>query len=440
MQRAAKLTFLSAGILMVAAALVTANRAHAANPTVQVAIDVNTSGNGDNALGTTEACNATPLQVGDTFDIDIVVRDVPNYVPPASGQLSGSNGIAGFGFNLLFDPAVLQVNKVQSYDGPTILKTTGDTMPIVYLDYDGLHFPGREAAPGTTGNVRIDILDLSLNYESGDGVLTRVTLKAVGDGVSRLDLTDAFERSTMPTIYAPGVQYDATTSSATVAVGNGSCAGQTPGPFPFPTTLPGPSPTVTGHYTLTLEPATIPLNEDSVVTVKAFADSPGIAYLSIDIDLHNVQVVSCTSDVICRHEGAIPLEFFDGTGHARVGDFTVGQVTVHPSGPAGTALEFESIGINNPDGADLTGSLTIINGKVTAIGGPPTPTSTPGATPSQTSTPATSAPTPTVTPASLPHGGGPPVAGSASWPIAALLAGTVALGAAFVLAWRTTRH
>ena len=50
-------------------------------------------------------------------------------------------GIAGFSANLLFDPAVVQVNEIKAFDGPTILKAGGGQIPVVYLNYDGRYTP-----------------------------------------------------------------------------------------------------------------------------------------------------------------------------------------------------------------------------------------------------------------------------------------------------------
>lgn len=114
------------------AGLASSRDADADERVVQVEIDVDVTGNGDNVLGPTENCNATPLQIGETIEVDVVVRGVPTHAPNEY-----PSGIGGFEFDFLFDPAVVQVNEVQIPNGPSIVKAEGSFAPFVYLDYSG---------------------------------------------------------------------------------------------------------------------------------------------------------------------------------------------------------------------------------------------------------------------------------------------------------------
>jgi hypothetical protein len=212
--------------------------------TIDVAIDVDTEGNDDNFLGQTESCNDTPLQVGETIDVDIVVRGVPEFQEDVLGT-----GIRGSDFELRFNPGVVSVKEIHAFDGPTILKTGGPPEPIVFINY----FHG-----DTFGFVTVGVIDLSAGRHSGDGILTRATLEAVGTGATRLDLTYDLAETDRPNLYAQDESTSAYTvneSNATIVVGDGSCAAPTPttypatppSPTPFrsrtPSPIPSPSPT-----------------------------------------------------------------------------------------------------------------------------------------------------------------------------------------------------
>src|SRR3990172_696592 len=100
-----------AGAMVLAALLLYVEHspaAHATHVPVEVAIDVDVAGNEANTLGPTESCNATPLAVGETGEVDVVVRGVPpvELVSDHPFEETITHGISGYGFDLLFDPAV----------------------------------------------------------------------------------------------------------------------------------------------------------------------------------------------------------------------------------------------------------------------------------------------------------------------------------------------
>jgi len=201
-------------------------QADASEVTIDVAIDVDTTGNGDDVLGPTESCNETPLEVGETIDVDIVVRRIPAF------NISGSGtGISSFGMNLIFDPAIVAVSKVHLWDGPTILRMHGGGG----IESVAYNFLANAEAPGTNGDTRFELIPNTRQYASGDGVLTRVSLRAVGPGVSRLHVRDAFGDSPRITD-APykGDPYAVNQSDAVIIIGTGNCSGPTPTVFPAP--------------------------------------------------------------------------------------------------------------------------------------------------------------------------------------------------------------
>ena len=89
---------------------------------------------------------------------------------------------------------------------------------------------GSSTATSTSGNVRVDYLDLSGVWEGGDGVMSKVTVRAVGEGRSFLALEDAPSSADVPMIL-PG-QGDAypveLVYNATIAVGEPCGATPTP--------------------------------------------------------------------------------------------------------------------------------------------------------------------------------------------------------------------
>lgn len=422
--------------------------ADADDVTVQVAIDTNVAGNGDNVLGTTEDCNETPLQVGDTIDVDVVVRDVPMYVPPStSGGGFSHTGLGGFDFNFLFDHSVVEVTAIQAYDGPSILKAGGQPMPFVIRDYDAREDGIREGPPGVTGNVLLTMLDGSLNYEGGDGVLTRISLKAVGEGVSRLELQGGYMQSRTPNMFSSDtLTYAVTSSNASMAVGDASCVNGTPGPYPTATKVPFPiasRPTdAPAGYSIWVEPATVTVGEDVVLAIKAMATDPGIGYYFFQLLLGNATFVSCANEAQCVSNGSGIIDVTEFTGGSRTGNVTLADVTVHVDGP-GIVAELVSVGIQNPSG-QFVSSLVVGNRYVTTVGvtAPPTPsptrslTPTPTAPPMATATSKPAAPTPIVTPANFPPAGGAPGSGISVTIWAALLGGAFALSGGYVVARR----
>jgi len=146
----------------------------------EVAIDVDVTGNDDSVLGPTEFCNADPLEVGETIEVDVVVRGVPEYVPRTGNGGVGDRGLRAIGLELLVDPDIARVQRVHGFDGPTLIASDNTLEPLEWFDY------------GDPARTRIDLLDLAPTAESGDGVLVRVTLEAMSPGVSTVGLSDSF--------------------------------------------------------------------------------------------------------------------------------------------------------------------------------------------------------------------------------------------------------
>ncbi len=188
-----------------------------------VAIDLDSTGNSPTAVGTIEGCR-NDLVDGNTFTLDVIV----NAIDPA-------DGVNGVSFNLIFNPAVLQVNSRAVASDVIFMQ---DAPP-------GTYFEISDPLPGTTGDYRHEATELGGpgTFEDGPGVIARFVMEVVGSGVSDLIFEDEFEMDDQPNILdqnsnpLPIVQF----SNAQVRSDGSACGGPTDTPTPIPT--PSPSPT-----------------------------------------------------------------------------------------------------------------------------------------------------------------------------------------------------
>jgi hypothetical protein len=117
-------------------------------------IDTDTTGNTATTLGTIDVCRSVSLN--DTFDVDLYVQDIPE--------------LTAFGLRFYFEPAALKLVDADS----SYLLAQGAPLFEPLPDDDGYYF--MEATTGGVGSA------------SGDGVLVRITLEAIGEGPSPLTL------------------------------------------------------------------------------------------------------------------------------------------------------------------------------------------------------------------------------------------------------------
>jgi hypothetical protein len=163
------------------------------------------------------------------------VQNVPPFQdPPFAG------GIAGFAFNLLYDPAVVNVTSIAPISATSLIASGTDFIPWSFS----------EPPPDSDGNLKVVELDLSTTYESGDGVLIRITFAAVGTGTSPLILGDEASGTTVwaddddgnPAVYHADAEALplASNQSGQIVVGD-SCLSPTPSSTPAPTNKPKPT-------------------------------------------------------------------------------------------------------------------------------------------------------------------------------------------------------
>jgi hypothetical protein len=149
-----------------------------------VAVDMDTSGNDDSTVGTIENCGEIGT-VGGTLTFDLVVKGIDPV-----------DKIKGYQIDIDYDPGVIKIISVVDVDAAgsitpddvTILSRTDSSggagfIPITHIsdpmpDIDGSITP--TAADGT------NTPPAPANHESGEGVLARITIEAVGTGTSGL--------------------------------------------------------------------------------------------------------------------------------------------------------------------------------------------------------------------------------------------------------------
>jgi hypothetical protein len=194
-------------------------------------VDVVTAGNSAAAVGSVDDC--VEVDVGDTVTIDIGVQDVSD--------------LTAWEATLVFDQDVLEL---QDRDPRLFLASAANSRLTVQSDLE----PPTDFHP--TGGLFIGAADSNTGAaESGSGILARITLKAIAEGVStaylpQLDLDDNGSTDKGPRLLGPGGEgepiadingdsyFDGSTTGAMVVV-EGSCQTATP-----PATEPPVSPTV----------------------------------------------------------------------------------------------------------------------------------------------------------------------------------------------------
>jgi hypothetical protein len=154
---------------IVPAVFLSTRSSDALNPDIQnqfdLAIDTDVTGNSASSLGALDPCVA--VNVDDTFEIDLIVRGVPE------------PGIAALAGDLMYDPAVLRIDVIDHSD--------------LILDHDYIHLGN--TAPDTDGDLRIDSVRLigfpnPLVWNTGDGAILRLTFRALAAGSSTVEWDD----------------------------------------------------------------------------------------------------------------------------------------------------------------------------------------------------------------------------------------------------------
>jgi len=134
----------------------------AAQVTVTVGVDADPTGNTATSLGPIDSCLS--VSTGDTFDIDIFITDVAD--------------LLAWETYFVYDMSVISI-------------VSRDVMMFQAANPGSNVFDVSEGLPDIDGYYRIAAVDLAEPPapDSGSGVLARLTLKAIGPGVSPLSLS-----------------------------------------------------------------------------------------------------------------------------------------------------------------------------------------------------------------------------------------------------------
>ncbi len=126
------------------------------------AVDPNSADNTATSLGPRETC--LQIEPGATVDVDVTVAAIPTDRPMTAYQVQ-----------LFYNPAIVNVT---ASDFALLLAANEGSKPLPALT---------DPLPDSDGSFQVAALDFSTSPgETGPGVLTRVTLTAVGSGVSNL--------------------------------------------------------------------------------------------------------------------------------------------------------------------------------------------------------------------------------------------------------------
>jgi hypothetical protein len=152
-----------------------------------VAFDGDIAGNAPTSIGTIENCASIP-SAGGTVTIDVVVDSIPVF---DEGTFDG--GLGGIGFNVTYNPAVVNVTAKQ-VAGASLLAANPDSSITSFSN----------AVPDTDGDYKIAEADSGATYESGAGVLVRLTFTGVANGTSTIGVTDTDggDGDTVPDLYS----------------------------------------------------------------------------------------------------------------------------------------------------------------------------------------------------------------------------------------------
>lgn len=141
-----------------------------------ISLDADSTGNTATSVAAIDGCGAI-AGPGGTLTLDVVLTGVPPGVY-----------LAGTAFDLDYDESVVKITSVQH---DLLFGSSPPYSPFILND----------ALPDTDGDFRLDVVDLSGSTENSDGVAVRLTLEAVANGTTVLDLTDNITGDHEPEVY-----------------------------------------------------------------------------------------------------------------------------------------------------------------------------------------------------------------------------------------------
>lgn len=226
---------------------------------LKIDTDPTSNGPGPSGLGPWDSCAS--VAVGEKVAIDVVVE----LLPPVFAFPEA--GLSGFGFNILYDQAIVSPTAEFPLAGISMLTNVGASS----ITSSGDPFPDSD------GDLKIVKLDSSTNYEYGSGTLIRLEFTGVAAGDSTLTLgdTNAGDGDGVPNIYrSDGAIYDIGFLGPAHIIVDGACPTPSQSPVtttPEPTT---PEPTDPGTTTPTTTPTSTPIGPPTVTPTPTGTPAP----------------------------------------------------------------------------------------------------------------------------------------------------------------------
>jgi len=223
------------------------------------------------SLGSIENCRSVGLN--DSFQIDVYVTDVVD---------------------------LLAWNTYLQYNG-AVVNVTGVNVQMFQAANPGSNvFNASDPTPDSDGTYYVSAAELGVaTQDSGTGVLARITLLAVGPGISPANLISPIlkNKDNQPIGDVNGDSvFDGPVSNAEVRV-NQLCPGETP--TPTPTTTPSPTPTLTPTPSPSPTPSLTPTPTRTATPTRTPTPTPtsvpSIATLGIDADPYHTPANTPTS-------------------------------------------------------------------------------------------------------------------------------------------------
>jgi hypothetical protein len=253
MRAAGAILLASVTTLLLAAGLVGPEGETVAQGPLTLAVDADPTGNTATSVGNIDDCLSVDL--GATFDVDIVIENVAN--------------LLGWESPFVYDKSILEVVDINV----RLFQAANPNSNVINAS---------ESPPDRDGLFLIGAADVSKATDNGSGVLARLTLQAIGTGVSpasipQVDFNNDGTPDLGPTLAAlifGAIEhlgdtngdnlFDGPTDHARIAVGL-PCTAATPTPTPTPTAVPGQTPEV---GTPTPATAVLDADEDGVPDVS----------------------------------------------------------------------------------------------------------------------------------------------------------------------------
>lgn len=215
----------------------------AAQGVVTIGVDADPTGNEPTSLGPIDSCSS--VSIGDTFQVDVFIADVTD---------------------------LLAWETYLSYDISVINVVSRDVAMFQAANAGSRLFDVSEALPDIDGQYGVAAVDIAEPPapDSGSGVLARLTLKAIGPGVSPLSLSPIDINKDGSIDLGPFLKnveaefisdfdgdgfFDGPIANAEIVVG-GACPSGTP--LPSPTSIPTPVPTASSSPEPTAAPTGTP--------------------------------------------------------------------------------------------------------------------------------------------------------------------------------------